>query len=82
VTEGKRLAAPERAKAARLGAQSNREKADRFAADVLPVIREIQNSGVSSLRAIASALNARGVKTVRGGPWRPQGVANVLQRAD
>jgi hypothetical protein len=74
------LGAPDASKAAQLGGQANREQADRFAAKVLPVIREMQKAGITSLRAIASALDARGVKTVRGGPWRPQGVANVLRR--
>lgn len=37
--------------------------ANRFAANVLPIIREIQASGVSSLRGIAKALTARGIKT-------------------
>src|SRR5688500_5158444 len=52
-----------------LGAQAQREQADRFAANVLPVIREIQKVGAMSLRALATALNARGVKTARGGSW-------------
>ncbi len=30
-------------------------------------IREIQRAGATSLRAIANALNARGVATARGG---------------
>jgi len=38
------------------GAAANRAAAEAFARNVLPVIREIQNSGVGSLRAIASAL--------------------------
>jgi hypothetical protein len=33
--------------------------ADRHAANVLPIIREIQRAGAKSLRAIAEALNAR-----------------------
>jgi hypothetical protein len=34
---------------------------------VLPVVREIQAAGITSLAAIAAALNARGVRTARGG---------------
>ena len=41
--------------------------ADAFAANVRPIIREIQKSGVSSLRGVAKALSARGIKTARGG---------------
>jgi hypothetical protein len=42
--------------------------ADYHAANVLPVIREIQRSG-ASLHEIADALNARGIGTPRGGHW-------------
>jgi hypothetical protein len=35
--------------------------------NVRPIIKEIQSSGVSSMRDIARALTARGVKTARGG---------------
>ena len=34
-----------------------------------------------ALRAIADALNARGIATARGGRWAAQTVANVLKRA-
>jgi len=42
------------------GAEANRAAADAFARNVLPIIRQIQASGVRSYRAIAGALNARG----------------------
>jgi DNA invertase Pin-like site-specific DNA recombinase len=58
-----------------------REGADRFAANVAPVIREIQASGCGSLRAVAQALNARGIKTRRGRTWNASQVRNVLLRA-
>ncbi|MGA7149793.1 MAG: recombinase family protein [Pseudolabrys sp.] len=54
---------------------------DRFAANVLPIIREAQKAGATSLRAIAAALNARGVATARGGRWHAKSVANILERA-
>ena len=38
-------------------------------ANVLPLIRSIVASGVKRGRAIAATLNARGVKTTRGGQW-------------
>jgi hypothetical protein len=43
--------------------------ADRHAANVLPIIR-VQRAGAKSLRAIAEALNARGIATARGGRWQ------------
>jgi DNA invertase Pin-like site-specific DNA recombinase len=55
--------------------------ADDHAARVLPVIREIEATGATTLRAIADALNARGIATARGGRWGAQTVANVLKRA-
>jgi DNA invertase Pin-like site-specific DNA recombinase len=58
------------------------EAADRFAANVLPIIREIQNSGISSLRGVAKALTARGVKTARGGAWSAVQVTDILGRAE
>src|SRR5262249_10276540 len=56
-------------------------EADRYAANVLPIIREAQNAGANTLRQIAEALNAPRIPTARGGQWRAQSVANVLQRA-
>ena len=56
-------------------------EADRFAANVLPIIREAQKAGAVTLRDIAAALNARGVATARGGQWHAKSVSNVLERA-
>jgi DNA invertase Pin-like site-specific DNA recombinase len=56
-------------------------EADRFAANVLPIIREAQKAGARTLREIAEALNARGIATARGGQWYAQSVANVLAQA-
>jgi len=56
-------------------------EADRYAANVLPIIREAQKAGATTLRQIAEALNARGVTTARGGQWHAMSVRNVLERA-
>jgi len=56
-------------------------EADRYAANVLPIIREAQKAGATTLRDIASALNARGVATARGGQWHAKSVSNILERA-
>jgi hypothetical protein len=42
----------------------------------------VQDSGVASLRGIAAALNARGVRTARGGRWAATQVGAVLARAE
>ena len=54
--------------------------ADRFAKNVAPIIREIQSTGVASHRAIARALNSRGIKTARGGVWTAVQVGSILRR--
>jgi DNA invertase Pin-like site-specific DNA recombinase len=60
---------------------ARQEAADAFAANVRPIIKEIQASGVTSLRGVAKALSARGIKTARGGEWTAVQVADILQRA-
>ena len=78
---GVKLGGPKLKRAQRRGIASNKAKADRFAADVRPVIEQIKASGATSLRAIAKALNARGVPTARGGVLAPVQVTAVLRRA-
>jgi DNA invertase Pin-like site-specific DNA recombinase len=77
---GVKLGGPKLAEAQRNGWRGNAVSADRFAANVRPVIEQIRASGAVSLRAIAKALNARGVATARGGSWSPVQVSNVLKR--
>ena len=59
---------------------TNRANADAFAANVLPIVREIMSSGVTNPKAIAAALNARGICTARGGAWHDSTVRNLLAR--
>jgi DNA invertase Pin-like site-specific DNA recombinase len=77
---GVKLGGPNIVQVAKLGAATNRANADRFAANTLPIIREIQASGVTTLRGIARALNARGVRSARGTPWSPVAVSNIIMR--
>lgn len=70
----------EQREAARKGAARNAEKADTYAANVLPLIEALQGQGLS-LRGIAAELNARHVRTARGGDWHAATVRNVLARA-
>ena len=63
-----------------LGAAANRATADAFAANVLPVVRELRAAGATTARAIAEALNARGIRTARGGEWHHSTVRNLLAR--
>ena len=57
--KGTKLGNPNLAKASASGVASIRRNADAFAKQVLPVIREVQQGGARSLRAIAQALKAR-----------------------
>jgi DNA invertase Pin-like site-specific DNA recombinase len=77
---GAKLGNPRPGEAAALGNAANRAKADQFAANVLPIVRELVATGLTTTRAIAAALNARGVKTARGGDWHSSTVANLLRR--
>jgi DNA invertase Pin-like site-specific DNA recombinase len=77
---GKRLGNPKLAEARCYAEAAKKETADRYSANVLPVIREIQESGVKSLRGVAKALAARGIPTARGGTWTPVQVSAILQR--
>ena len=65
-----------------LGAVANAAQADRHAANVAPVVRQVQAAGGTTLRAIAAALNARGVRTARGGRWHASTVRNLLARQE
>lgn len=62
------------------GVVTNPGNADAHAANALPIIGQIQASGVTTLRAIAEALNARGIQTARGGRWYAATVRNILGR--
>jgi DNA invertase Pin-like site-specific DNA recombinase len=66
--------------AQKLGAAANAQAADAFAANVLPIVQSIKGAGVTSLRGIADALNARGVQTPRGGQWHARSVARLIER--
>jgi DNA invertase Pin-like site-specific DNA recombinase len=78
---GVRLGGPKLAQARKEAVKAIEANADRHATNVLPIIREIERAGARSLRAIAEALNARGVPTARGGRWQAMTVSNVLARA-
>jgi len=54
-------------------------KAKAFAVDVMPIIQAVRSDGHTSLRAIASELNSRGIVTARGGKWGPQSVSDVIK---
>ncbi len=57
-----------------------RARADAKAADLAPIIKELQEAGKTSLRAIAEGLNEHGIPTARGGKWSSTQVMRVIDR--
>jgi len=70
------------AQAGQAGRRIQMAEADRFAANLLPIVRSIQSAGPIGMVAIAKTLNERGVRTARGGQWHVSSVANLLARAN
>ena len=66
------------AKARALGLKARRAKAALWAADLLPVVRDIQSNGATSLHRIAAVLNERSIPTMRGGQWTAVQVQRLL----
>jgi DNA invertase Pin-like site-specific DNA recombinase len=63
------------------GRELQTARANERAADLRPVLRELQRHGITSLRGMASALNQRNIPTARGrGAWSAVQVARVLNR--
>ena len=77
---GKKLGGPRLAQARKKSIAARSAAADTFAANLRPIIEQIRASGISSLRGVAKALNARGIRTARGGEWTGVQVNNVLER--
>lgn len=58
-----------------------REKAQRKASDLIPIVEGIRAAGVQSLRRIAATLNERQIWTRRGGKWSAVQVQRLLEAA-
>lgn len=57
-----------------------REAAGAFASNMLRVVRELRAGGTTTVRATAEALNARSIRTARGGEEYHSAVRNLLAR--
>ena len=77
---GAKLGNPRAAETVGKAHAAHRAAADQFAVNILPIVREIQAAGRTTLREIATSLNARGVRTARGGQWGASAVRNLLMR--
>ena len=69
------------AQACAKGRQGQVDAAQEFARSLLPVFSALRTSGVTTLRAISTALNQREIRSPRGGRWYPSAVANLMERA-
>jgi DNA invertase Pin-like site-specific DNA recombinase len=78
---GRRVSAERFAEIGAAARQVRTEKADKRAADLLPVIQSIQAKGAQSLRQIAARLNGQNITTPRGGEWSAVQVQRVLTAA-
>jgi DNA invertase Pin-like site-specific DNA recombinase len=78
---GTKLGSPQPKNGAAIRAQVLQDKADRFAANVLPVIHGLQAQGITRYKALARALNMRGIPTANKRQWYGTTVKNLLQRA-
>ena len=78
---GRRLGTPDPKGAVKRMHAALESKTARFAANVVPIIREVQAGGHTSHNAIAGQLNARKVATARGGRWTHVQVRLILDRA-
>jgi DNA invertase Pin-like site-specific DNA recombinase len=68
--------------ARRASREAAQAKARARAADLMPVIEEIRECGVTSLNGIADALTSKGIPTARGGAvWSAVQVSRVLASA-
>jgi DNA invertase Pin-like site-specific DNA recombinase len=66
-----------------LAVEALQARAAARAADIAPIIRELQEDGADSLRAIAEGLNEAGIPTARGrGQWSATQVKRVLDVLD
>jgi DNA invertase Pin-like site-specific DNA recombinase len=61
-------------------AAAKRHQATEHAAGVLPYVEAARKAGCTTLAQLAAALNARGVRTSRGGLWHAASVWRLLQR--
>lgn len=77
---GTRLGNPDIRALSRSGVLKNQAGADAFARRLAPTITALRASGVTSYARLATALDASGVRTQRGGSWSAAGVRNIVLR--
>jgi hypothetical protein len=66
--------------ATRQAGEARQARASERAAELAPIVKDIQAAGVTSLRGIARALNERGISPPRGHGWQATQVRRLLAR--
>ena len=61
-----------------IGLKARQERAAVFTSSVRPIITQLRNDGMS-LRGVCAELEARGIRTPRGGKWVPATVVKVIE---
>jgi DNA invertase Pin-like site-specific DNA recombinase len=62
-------------------ARRNKKAAEEFAQQLSPMLKKLENRGITTVRAIAQELNKQGVSTFRGdSQWHPSTVYAILNR--
>jgi DNA invertase Pin-like site-specific DNA recombinase len=67
-------------KASALSVKARQTKANQFASDLMPIIKEIQQSGTITLKGIATTLNEKGITTARGKAFSHVTVGRIINR--
>lgn len=62
--------------------KARQDQAVRRRSDLAPIIEEIRAGGATTLRAVAIALNERGIPAARGGAWSASQVKRVLDQGE
>ena len=78
-SRGVKLGNPNPQRQVKLMNAGARRAKEEFAAGILPIIREIQSTGVKTLQGVADCLNRRGITTRRGCQFFPTQVQVLLK---
>ena len=60
--------------------EAKRKSSVAYVARIMKYVGEIRNAGVTTQQGIADCLNARGIKTARGGSFRQSSVSYVMKK--
>ena len=77
---GAKLGSPRPEIGAAAAGKAVAEDADAFALRVQPVIASLRARGITTYRALAEEMNARGIASARGGSWYPMTIKNLEDR--